>query len=75
MTTDATKAIGPTARESSALLLDLPAAGAYLGLTVWQVRGLVGSGELPVVKVGRKLYLRKAMLVRWAERVEATHRV
>ena len=62
-------------RESSSLLLDLPAAGAYLGLTIWQVRGLVTSGELPVLRVGRKLYCRKATLARWTERTEGTHRV
>jgi excisionase family DNA binding protein len=75
MTAEVTKMMESAARESSSLLLDLPAAGAYLGLTVWQMRGLVTSGEIPVVKVGRKLYLRKATLTRWTERMEAAHRV
>lgn len=52
-------------------LLSLPDAGALLGLTVWQLRGLIASRELPVVQVGRKFYLRRATLLRWAERAEA----
>lgn len=52
-------------------LLSLPDAGALLGLTVWQLRGLIASRELPVVQVGRKFYLRRATLLRWTERAEA----
>jgi excisionase family DNA binding protein len=57
-----------------ALLLNLPAASSITGLTIWQLRGLIASGELPVVRVGRKLYLRRATLTRWAERAEGKHR-
>jgi len=64
----------PPARDN-ALLLDIKGASAFLGLTLWQIRGLISSQELLVVKVGRKLYLRKATLARWAERVEGKHRV
>jgi excisionase family DNA binding protein len=56
------------------LLLDLPAASGVSGLTVWQLRGLIASGEIPVVRVGRKLYVRRQTLTRWAERAEARHR-
>jgi excisionase family DNA binding protein len=56
------------------ILLDLPRASSVVGVTVWQLRGLIASGEIPVVKVGRKLYLRRQTLVRWAERAEARHR-
>jgi hypothetical protein len=56
------------------LLLDLPDASSVSGLTVWQLRGLIASGELPVVKVGRKLYLRQTTMQRWAERAEGKHR-
>ncbi len=59
---------------AQALLLNLPEASSVIGLTVWQLRGLVASGEIPVVKVGRKLYVRRATLVRWAERAEGRHR-
>jgi excisionase family DNA binding protein len=54
------------------VLLDVCEAGNFLGLTRWQIRGLIASHELPVVRVGRKFYLRRASLVRWAERAEAT---
>jgi excisionase family DNA binding protein len=57
------------------LLLNLSDAGAYLGLTIWQIRGLVTAGEIPVVKVGRKLYIRKPTLARWAERTEGKHHI
>jgi excisionase family DNA binding protein len=62
------------ATSSDSLLLDLPAASSAAGLTVWQLRGLIANGELPVVKVGRKLYVRRAALVRWSERAEERHR-
>jgi excisionase family DNA binding protein len=62
------------ATSSDSLLLDLPAASSAAGLTVWQLRGLIANGELPVVKVGRKLYVRRATLVRWTERAEGRHR-
>jgi hypothetical protein len=55
---------------SSAELLDLPDAAGVLGLTVWQVRGLISNRLLPVVQVGRKFYLRRARLIRWTERAE-----
>jgi len=56
------------------LLLDIPNASSALGVTIWQLRGLIANGDLPVVRVGRKLYLRKATLQRWAERAEGRHR-
>jgi excisionase family DNA binding protein len=62
-------------KKNEALLLDIPAASSFLGLTVWQVRGLISSGELPVVPVGRKLYFRRQTLSRWAEKIEGKHGV
>jgi excisionase family DNA binding protein len=58
----------------TSLLLDLPAASSVSGLTIWQLRGLISTGEIPVVRVGRKLYLRRTTLQRWAERAEGRHR-
>lgn len=55
---------------SSAELLDLSNAAGVLGLTIWQVRGLIANRLLPVVQVGRKFYLRRTTLLRWAERAE-----
>jgi excisionase family DNA binding protein len=51
-------------------LLDIRAAGQFLGLSYWRVYALVKAGELPVVEVGGKFYLRRATLLRWAERAE-----
>jgi hypothetical protein len=58
----------------TSLLLDLTAASSVSGLTVWQLRGLIASGEMHVVRVGRKIYVRRQTLVRWAERAEGRHR-
>ena len=55
---------------SSTELLALPNAASMLGLTVWQVRGLIANRLLPIVQVGRKFYLRRTTLTRWAERAE-----
>jgi excisionase family DNA binding protein len=55
---------------SESALLDIRAAGQLLGLSYWQVYGLIKTRELPVVPVGTKFYLRRAMLLRWAERAE-----
>jgi hypothetical protein len=55
---------------SSAELLNLPDAAGVLGLTVWQIRGLIANRLLPVVQVGRKFYLRRVTLLRWTERAE-----
>lgn len=64
----------PSTEVPTSLLLDLPAASGFSGLTVWQLRGLIASGEIPVVRVGRKLYVRRQTLQRWAERAEGRHR-
>ena len=55
---------------SETTLLDIRAAGHLLGLSYWQTYGLIKAGELPVVEVGGKFYLRRATLLRWAERAE-----
>lgn len=51
-------------------LLDIAGAGKFLGLTSWQIRGLIRNRELPVVQVGNKFYFRRTTLTRWAERSE-----
>lgn len=51
-------------------LLNVRDAGALLGLTIWQVRGLIANHSLAIVKVGRTSYVRRATLLRWAERAE-----
>jgi hypothetical protein len=59
---------------ANSLLLNLPDASSASGLTVWQLRGLIANGELPVVRVGKRLYLRRATINRWVERAEGKHR-
>jgi hypothetical protein len=56
-------------------LVDIEGAGQILGLTYWQIYGLIRAKELPVIKVGVKLYLRRVTVLRWAEKSEAKHRV
>ncbi|RJP67897.1 MAG: DNA-binding protein [Candidatus Abyssobacteria bacterium SURF_17] len=38
-------------------LYDLKDAATYLGRTVWGVRELIWSGQLPVVRSGRKQFV------------------
>ena len=57
------------------LLLNVPTAARELGITVWQLRGLIWAKKIPVVQIGRKLYLRRATLTRWTENEEGKHRV
>ncbi len=56
-------------------LLDIEGAARFLGLTHWQVRGLLSSGELRCLRIGRKIYFRRATLVRWAEISETKYKV
>jgi excisionase family DNA binding protein len=69
-----TKEETTTATVANSLLLSLADASPIVGLTVWQLRGLIAKGELPVVRVGKKLYLRRATINRWVERAEGKHR-
>ena len=71
------KKVFPAGFESSpisGLLLSIPDAGQFLGLTAWTVRGLIADRKLPVVQVGRKFFLRRAALMKWAEGAERWHR-
>lgn len=65
----------PEQKVHTAQLLDVAGASQFLGLTSWQVRGLLASGELRCIRVGRKIYFRRATLVRWAESSEARYKV
>ena len=55
-------------------LLNFSKAASALGLSIWQVRGLVADNAFPVVRVGKRLYVRRATLTKWAERAEAKYR-
>jgi excisionase family DNA binding protein len=66
---------GPVRVEGvSGLLLSIPEAAAFLGISIWTVRGLIQARTLPVVKAGRGFYLRRETLARWAEGAERYHR-
>ncbi len=55
-------------------LVDIRGAAALLGLTQWQIRGLIAAKELPIIRVGTKFYFRRSTLLRWAERAEGKHK-
>lgn len=38
-------------------LYTIAEAGLYLGRTVWSMRELIWKGELPTVRVGRRIHL------------------
>ena len=56
--------------DSAALLLDIRGAARVMGISPWQTRKIISDGSLPIIKVGRKFYVRRASLQRWAERSE-----
>ncbi len=47
----------PKAPPLSRRLYDLQSIAAYLGIPVYSVRGLIWSGALPCVRIGRRQYL------------------
>lgn len=61
-----------SAAPQGSLLVDYKGASSYLGLTIWQLRGLVSAGELPIVLVGKKHFFHRKTLAKWAERSEVT---
>ena len=65
-----------TAATSAAdsLLLSFKQASPLLGLTEWQIRGLVANGDLRCVRVGKRLYLRRKTIERFVENAEGKHR-
>jgi excisionase family DNA binding protein len=53
-----------------ALLLDIPMTAETLrGISSTTVR-LIAAGELPVVRVGRRIMIEEKALVEWVERVK-----
>jgi excisionase family DNA binding protein len=55
---------------ASASLLNLVASAKFLGLTPWQIRGIITRKEIAFIRVGRGFYFRRSTLLRWAERAE-----
>jgi len=48
-------------------LLSVEDAGAYLAISPWTVRDLIGRGELNSVRIGRRVLLRREDLDRFIE--------
>lgn len=64
----ATKTLTSQARRTLALpvrLLSLRDAAAYLSLSYWTLRKLVRSGELPSVRVGRRILVDREDIDAW----------
>jgi excisionase family DNA binding protein len=54
-----------------ALLLDLSMAAERLGgISLTTVRRMIASGELPVVRLGRRVMIEEKALVQWVERAK-----
>lgn len=49
-------------------LYSIPEAATYLGRSVWSVRELIWNGNLPSVRMGRRVHLDIIDLDRWIER-------
>ncbi len=49
-------------------LLDYRAASSYLSLSYWSVRTLVVNGEVPHVKLGKRVLLDRLALDEWVEK-------
>lgn len=49
-------------------LLDVHGCAEYLGFTESKVRGLVERGQIPFMKLGKKLHFDVRTLDRWIER-------
>lgn len=52
-------------------LLNVHAAAAYLGTTVWFIRNLGWSDAIPVIKLGSRWLFDKADLDAYVDRVKA----
>ncbi len=56
-------AISPVQR-----LLDVKGAALYMGrVSVWTIRERIAGGELPTVRIGRRVLLDRTDLDRWIE--------
>jgi excisionase family DNA binding protein len=48
-------------------LLSVKAAADYLGVSSWTIRERMGGGQLPAVRIGRRVLLDRTDLDRWIE--------
>ena len=54
-------------------LYNLKEASAYLGRSVWGVRGLIWAGKIPVVRDGRKIFIDILDLEKFVESNKSTY--
>jgi excisionase family DNA binding protein len=63
--------LGPTPEEGSQVthvdLYDIPGAAARLATTEWHIRALVQRGDIPHVRIGKKIRFRPTDLERYLE--------
>jgi excisionase family DNA binding protein len=54
-----------------ALLVDIPGAAEELGgISATTVRRLIAAGELPIIRLGRRVLIEEAALVDWVQRTK-----
>ena len=53
--------------EQAVRLLDLNGCADYLNLSYWTVRGMIHRGDLPAVRIGRRLLIDRYDLDRFIE--------
>lgn len=56
-----------TSKEVIRRLLTIKETAEYLGRSVWSVRELIWKGELPIVRVGKRIHLDIYELDTWVE--------
>lgn len=58
-----------TKRDTGGRLIHISVAAEQLGLSEYQMRGLVEKGEIPSTKVGRRTYLLQRSVDEYLERI------
>jgi len=71
-TRSAITSVTPGAAASRARLLSLRDAAVYLALSYWTLRELIWRGELPAVRVGRRILIDREDLDSFIERCKQT---
>jgi excisionase family DNA binding protein len=57
------------------LLVDIPGAAEELGgISLTTVRRLIAAGELPTIRLGRRVLIEEAALVDWVQRTKQQRR-
>ena len=54
--------------EASRRLLDLNSAARYVGVSYWTLRAILHNGEIPFIRIGRRLLVDRCDLDDWIDR-------